>query len=493
MKPHLEVSFALRCFQRLGNYHFFRNEKKYFIYDMLNNILLTTNNIEEQIMLKSVLKKFSNGEKITDAEKKKFNLLLSNFSDTKNVFHTREFLNKEKMFTTKITLMIAQTCNLKCTYCYGKEGRFGTEGEYMSKEVAEQSIRYLVKRIESLELKESKGLKESEAAKYFQITFFGGEPLLNFNLMKHVIEFAEQTFPDKVFSYTFTTNGTLFTQKIIDFVKSKKITIMLSLDGTQEIHDANRLFLNNRGSFEKVMKNIFLLKKNEINFAVRATLSTKFYKHYEDIVQFFTEIGAEQIFISKLIDYNMNSTDFDINVDDLKQELKYVLKYNNRIKNEILQGNNPFYIPFISLLERIHVATDSMISCGSLKGSTAVSWNGDLYPCHRFVRIEGFKFGNVYDGIDDTAMQDIVDKFDNATTECNDCWARFICERGCMRDIAKNNGCFVSYDKQYCDLVRKNIEWALETYYEIMKFQPDFFKQYSNKEIGIYNFNHKNC
>lgn len=465
----------------IGNYHFFVSKKKLFIYDTLHNLLFSAKKVEDYAMLKEILKRYSQGKDITQIEKDKYSLVLKNYTNENTIFNTETFINKENLFSTKLTLMISQSCNLKCSYCYGKEGRFGTNGEYMSNEIAEQSIRHLVERIESLKL------PKSENPKYFLITFFGGEPLLNFELMKHVIEFVEREYPNKVFSYTFTTNGTLFTEEIINYLRTKNVSILISLDGQKEIHDFNRVFSNGKGTFDKVMSNINLLKKNNMQFSVRATLSNKFFKYYESIANYFIELGAQQIFIGRLTNYDIDSNDFDINIEELKQDVKYATKYNNKIKDKILQGDYPDFIPFITILKRIHDATDTLISCGFMKGSTAVSYNGDLYPCHRFVGIDGFKFGNVYSGLEETPIQNIVKKIDKVTVKCNNCWAKFICQRGCMRDIAKNHGNFIPYDKRYCNLQRKKIEWALEVYYDIIKQQPEFIKQNSEKEIEIHN------
>jgi uncharacterized protein len=133
--------------------------------------------------------------------------------------------------------MISQTCNLRCSYCYGDKGKFGSEGACMTKEVAEKAIRFLVEKSKIIN------------SQYFLITFFGGEPLLNFELIKFVIEFNKTEYPDKEFTYTFTTNGTLFTHEIIDYIKSNNVSILISIDGDKKIHDSSRVFEDGKGSF----------------------------------------------------------------------------------------------------------------------------------------------------------------------------------------------------------------------------------------------------
>jgi uncharacterized protein len=235
------------------------------------------------------------------------------------------------------------------------------------------------------------------------------------------------------------------------------------------------------------MKNINLLKEKGMPFAVRATLPSNFISKYEYVIDFLNKLGAYQIYISRLNNYNPDSFEFDINTNELKADSVYIYEYHNKIEKEILCGNNPEYIPFIKLLERIHDADDSLIACGFMKGSTAVSYTGDLYPCHRFVGINGFKFGDVYNGLDYDATNTIFTRLNVATKKCKKCWARFICKRGCIRDIAKNHGTFITFDKEYCRLMKSNIERALITYYKIVKNRPDFVKLFSQKEIEVFN------
>jgi uncharacterized protein len=459
--------------ENIGNYHFFKRNQKFFIYDFLNNQIFVSKE-EDYLKMKAVLSDFSENKPLSHLVHKKYKTILDNFKIDNSIFNSNEYINESTISSTKMTLMIAQSCNLKCSYCYGSEGRFGTNGEFMTKETAEQAIRYLVKRA-------------PENANYFFITFFGGEPLLNYELMKHIMEFAKNNFPEKEFAYTFTTNATLFTQEIIDYLKKNDISILISLDGSEKIHNTNRIFRNGKGSFARVMKSIELLKKNNMPFSIRATLSHEFFKYYEAIIEFFTAIGAFKIYIARLQNYNIDSLDFDIDIEKLKKDGYYVDIYAEKTKYRILNGENPKVVPFTNALMRIHEASSTLISCGAMNGSTAVACNGDLYPCHRFVGIKGFNFGNVYTGMDNDTLQTITNNMDKATVKCNSCWCKYICQRGCMRNIAKNNSAFVSYDDEYCQLERDSIENALETYYSIIKYRPDFISELSEKEIEIYN------
>ena len=461
--------------ENIGNYHLFKRNGTYFVYDFVHNLFLVSKKEEDFKKLKQVLRDFSARKNLSDDVRQKYQLILDNYQEDFDIYDTGKHLNKDNAVSNKITLMISQSCNLRCKYCYGSDGKYGTDGEFMSKETAEQSIRYLVQRA-------------PQEAKHFFVTFLGGEPLLNFELMKHTIEYAKTNYPDKEFAYTFTTNATLFTQEIIDYLKSVNISIMISLDGMDFIHDANRVFGNGKGSFDCVMKNIDLLKKNNVPFHIRSTLADEYSEYYEDITKFFESIGASQIHISHLDKYDIDSDEFDIDMDKLKSEKPDVTAYHEKIKSKILEtGVLPSNAPFVIVLQRIHMASRTMISCGVANGCTAVAYNGDFYPCHRFVGINGFTFGNVYKGINDNDLNNIAASLDKATIKCNSCWCKYICQRGCIRGIAKNNGSFIGYSDDYCQLQEEYIERHLEMYYEIQKKRPELLKQISEKEIEVYN------
>ena len=461
--------------KNIGNYHLFKRNGAYFVYDFVHNLFLVSKKEEDFKKLERVLIDFSEKRNLSDDVRQKYQLILDNYQENFDIYDTKKHLNKDNAVSGRITLMISQACNLRCKYCYGSDGKFGTTGEFMSKATAEQSIRYLVQ-------------KAAKVTNYFFVTFLGGEPLLNFDLMKHTIEYAKANYPDKEFTYTFTTNATLFTQEIIDYLKGVNISIMISLDGMDFIHNANRVFANGKGSFDCVMKNIDLLKKNNVPFYVRSTLADEYSAYYEDITNFFKDIGASQIYISHLDKYNIDSDEFDIDVDKLKSDKSYVTAYYEKIKLKILEtGILPSAVPFFAVLKKIHEASRSMISCGVANGCTAVAYNGDFYPCHRFVGINGFAFGNVYEGINDNELNNIATSLDKATIKCNSCWCKYICQRGCIRNIAKNNGSFISYSDDFCKLQEEYIERNLETYYEIQKKRPELLKQISEKEIEVYN------
>ncbi len=459
----------------VGNYHFFYKDDNYFIYDVDNNILYSPNNKKDFREAFEVLQKVEKG--VTGIQNEaKYSALIDCFNTNFRTFNSSEYLNIENTVSSKITLMISQDCNLKCKYCYGDEGRFGSNKEMMTKGTAKKVIDYFV------------GRGETYGLKHFFITFLGGEPLMNFPLLRFVVEYVKEEYPHVDFAYTITTNLTILTVEIADYFRNNNISVLVSLDGKKRVHDKNRIYKNGKGSFDDVIRKIELLKQRGVPFSVRATLSHEDFTSYEENIEFFQQIKAQQIYVSRLINYDVNTDKFDINVDELEKDVATVEAFHDKTHLDILKGKNPAYVPYVKMFQKLHEANDSLISCGIMKGSTAVSFDGRFYPCHRFVGIKGFEFGNIERGIDAKVIKNISDELDLKTKKCNKCWARYMCKRGCVRDIAKNNGRFIEYDQKFCELTKKSIEKALLAYFSIITNRPNYMNNLSLREgVPVYN------
>lgn len=385
-----------------------------------------------------------------------------------NNFNTYKFLKKSHP-SNKITLMLSQDCNLACKYCYGDSGRYGSSGSIMSEKTAKEAIDFLIRN--------NGGVDNS-----FNITFFGGEPLLSRKLIFSIFEYCDSISIAKsiTFKYSITTNGTLLSATLIKEFKKRNVTILLSIDGPEEIHNKNRKYRNGKGTYNKIIKNINLLKKYNKSFSIRATVENENFLQVLKNIDFFIQLGAAQVHISNLSNYCDNCSDFPINIDEISRLNEEFFEITNNIKKDFIQGKNPYYIPFLTALNKIHSTNKSLISCGFMKGTTAVSTSGDLFPCHRFVGLEGFDFGNIFSGIDTEKQRLICKSLDRATIACQKCFAKYICARSCVRDIAKINGQFVTYPEEYCNLLRKNIVEYLLIYKEAKTLNPDLFNQYDS-------------
>jgi uncharacterized protein len=165
----------------------------------------------------------------------------------------------------------------------------------------------------------------------------------------------------------------------------------------------------------------------------------------------------------------------DINEVEIEwQNIKHISK---SIEVNIINGEYPKHIPFLKMMENIHNASKDINGCGFMKGTTAVSCDGKLYPCHRFVGMSNFYFGNVFSGIDYEKFKLICDNLDKATVRCKKCFAKYICKRSCVRDIAKSGGIFINYDDKYCDIMRDTIRNTILLYKNIHKRNFEFINQ----------------
>ena len=446
-------------------------------YDIENNNLFKIPNekLFNILLLKLQKKNVLNSEDLTkDFEFQQMHqeveFLLSTIPvKRKSIFNTHRYL-KYLGNSAAITLMLTQNCNLKCKYCYGGEsGRFNSKGVRMSFRVAKAAIDFL--------------LKGSQETENLQICFFGGEPLLNFKLIKKIFEYCDsiEKIHKKKFTYTMTTNATLLDEEKIKVLDSHKVSIMVSLDGEKDINDSNRVFVNGQGTYNSVIKSINLLKKHNYSFVIRATQQTGSFDEFLKTIRFFKELGASKCYISELCVYDDDSSEFTINLEEIKEMQPPMIKYMRDIEKQIIDHKSQFYVPFLTVLQKIHLANNSMISCGIFRGTTSVSTSGDLYPCHRFVGMPGYVFGNVFKGVDEKQHKEICNNLDKATKACKKCFVRYICARSCVRDIAKNGTRFVSYSEAYCKLMRQLMEEYFVIYTNLKTYRPDIFEKMSGK------------
>lgn len=372
-------------------------------------------------------------------------------------FRTYDYFKLDRTNSSKITLMLTQDCNLACKYCYGGDsGKYNSSGEIMSKEIAFRAIDYL--------------FKKSPNENFYYITFFGGEPLLNFTVLRQTVEYCEELFGkyEKKVGYAVTTNATLLKDEYIDFLKEKEFGITISMDGTKEIHDKYRVFPNQKGSYDIIVKNIEKLVKKNIRFTIRATLAAEFFDKYDEVYSHLISLGANSVFISRVSVYsNINNNKLSyIERDSDNNDLS--TSFNKKTINSDKLNSIKKEIEIEKIISSIRYASRKRIFCGFMKGCIAVSCNGDFYPCQRYVGLDGFEFGNLNNGIDKKRMQNILDELDKNTRKCEKCFARNICQRNCIRDISVEGGTFYSFSDEFCEQTRTDIENSIIKYYNYL-------------------------
>jgi uncharacterized protein len=363
--------------------------------------------------------------------------------------------------TKALCLNIAHTCNLECGYCFANQGSYqeantnkiSTSDILMNFDTAKRCIDFVIAR--------------SLKRKNIEIDFFGGEPLLNFDLITKVIDYAKQQEKifDKHFMFTLTTNGLLLDKEKIRYINENIYNVVLSLDGRKEIHDRIRVKKDGTGSYEIVVKNFQELikerkeSKYKDNYYVRGTF-TNFNKDFVNDFIHMHELGFEKISLEPVVielssEYAMSEEDCDIICDEYDKLAKLLI--NNYKRNE-----RPTFFHFTIDLDKGPCFMKRIVGCGSGLEYLAITPNGDVFPCHQFVGIDEFKMGNINSNDININTENIFTQCNISTKKmCDSCWAKFYCSGGCHANAYRfNKNIFEPYELQ-CKLQRKRIECAI--------------------------------
>jgi uncharacterized protein len=349
-----------------------------------------------------------------------------------------------------ISLNVAQNCNMRCKYCYGAQGTYLNPG-YMNYKTAVKSINWLVQHSEKNEL---------------SIVFFGGEPLLNFELIQKLCRYIAQAkhLQTKTFIYSITTNGTLLTPQINRFLNTHHFTVTISFDGGKKAQNYYRPMHNGCGSYQRVRKNVkrFLASRNG-NATGRATL-TSGNADWQYISQHFARLGFRRYDYAVVTDLQSNlfalsNRDYHRLCADLERQAEELIKTDHRTDPI---GNVRIWSTMMALKSNLNM----MAGCGAGRGTLAVSHEGELFPCHRFVGNTDFSFGKL-----SAPKYDIWNRFalmrNESSATCRSCWARILCGSGCLHDNLNHSGKLFEPDPRYCDELKRRIEMAIYAYDQI--------------------------
>ncbi|MCI5993568.1 MAG: thioether cross-link-forming SCIFF peptide maturase [Clostridiales bacterium] len=348
-----------------------------------------------------------------------------------------------------LCLHVAHTCNLNCAYCFASQGKYHGERAVMPFAVGKQALDFLV--------------ANSGKRRNLEVDFFGGEPLMNFDVVKQLVAYARSIEKEhnKNFRFTLTTNGVLIDQDVIDFANREMSNVVLSLDGRKQIHDRFRVDYAGNGSWERVVPKFQQLvqARGGKNYYMRGTFTHANPDFVNDIRQMldlgFTELSMEPVVCAPGDPSELTQDDLDV-VMEQYEELAQLMLERDR------EGR-----PFTFYHYMIDLAGGPCIykrisGCGSGTEYMAVTPWGDLYPCHQFVGEEAFKLGNIYDGVTNT---DMVEQFAGcnvyARPQCRDCWARLYCSGGCSANAYHATGSVKGVYENGCKLFRKRMECAI--------------------------------
>ena len=356
---------------------------------------------------------------------------------------------KRQTVVKALCLHMAHDCNLACRYCFAGEGEYHGRKALMSLEVGKKALDFLV--------------ANSGNRVNLEVDFFGGEPLLNWQAVKDLVEYGRSLEEPnhKKFRFTLTTNGVLLTDEIMEFVNREMANIVLSIDGRQEVHDRMRPFRNGGGSYELIVPKLLKAAKSrgQMRYYVRGTFTRHNLDFSRDVLH-LADLGFRQISVEPVV--AQPGDDYAIREEDLQQLREEYDKLAAEMIRRRREGRGFQFFHFMIDLEGGPCVAKRLSGCGSGTEYLAVTPWGDLYPCHQFVGDESFLMGNVDQGI---VREDIREKFKccnvYAKEKCRKCFARFYCSGGCAANAYHFHGNINDAYDVGCELERKRVECAI--------------------------------
>ena len=348
-----------------------------------------------------------------------------------------------------LCLHIAHTCNLNCSYCFASQGKYHGERALMSYEVGKRALDFLV---------ENSGTRRN-----LEVDFFGGEPLMNFDVVKQLVAYARsiEKEKNKNFRFTLTTNGVLVDDDVIEFSNKEMSNVVLSLDGRKEVHDRYRVDYAGNGSWEKIVPKFqkFVNARGGKNYYMRGTFTHANPDFLEDIKTMldlgFSELSMEPVVAASDDPVALTQEDKPVVMKQYEDLAKLMLERDKEGK--------PFtFYHYMIDLKGGPCIYKRISGCGSGTEYMAVTPWGDLYPCHQFVGDEKFKLGDIWSGVNNKKIQDEFASCNvYAREECRDCWARLYCSGGCAANAYHATGSVKGVYKYGCDLFKKRMECAI--------------------------------
>lgn len=428
-------------------YHLFNYQGQPYIINIED--MLAGSIDEESAMTLAMFKAESSAMLDCHVEENLKNLQLLSRSEGSNTLR-KEKQQQRSYPIVNMSLFLTQTCNLRCVYCFGDGGEYGTGGS-LDETTAFQSVDWLI--------------EQSEKMKHIHIGFFGGEPFLKFPLMKAIVKYSKEkaTIAEKKVHFHVTSNATMFEDEVISFIKEEAFTVMVSIDGPKEIHDAQRPYANGKGSYDSLIPKIKKLLKDMPDVTGHAVLVGN--TDPEIVKDALQAIGFKSIHITpasqNLFDNNHGkaniSRDNQSLLQEREREAKIWLKHiQSKDADALKQLMNKSVLrqAIISLLHN----SKKVHACGAGVGMVAVSVTGDVYLCHRFVGQDEYKIGNVFNKSLSLGEYQKSPTIYNA--KCSACFARYYCAGGCKHDNAGACGSVAIPAEDMCRLKCLELELA---------------------------------
>lgn len=356
---------------------------------------------------------------------------------------------KREHHTKALCLNIAHDCNIRCGYCFASTGDYHGGRKLMPFSVASGAIDFL--------------LETSGSRKRLEVDFFGGEPLMNFDVVRETVLYAREREKEygKRIGFTMTTNGTLLTKEIEEFINENMDNIVLSIDGRKQVNDRMRKFTDGTGTYDGIMPKLksFVASRGDKSYYIRGTFTANNLDFTNDVLhladQGFREISIEPVVAEKEKGYSLKEEHLPVIYREYEKLAEKYIEYAE-------SGKGFRYYHFLMDLDGGPCVYKRVSSCGSGVEYFAVTPEGELYPCHQFVGRQEYLMGDIWKGV---VKQELREEFSQNTVyhkdKCRECWARFYCSGGCQANAASfNNDLKKPYDLE-CSLQKKRIESAI--------------------------------
>ncbi|MBE6865068.1 MAG: thioether cross-link-forming SCIFF peptide maturase [Ruminococcus flavefaciens] len=345
-------------------------------------------------------------------------------------------------------LNIAHDCQLRCKYCFASTGDFGKGRKLMSFETGKHAIDFL--------------LEKSGDRQNLELDFFGGEPLMNFNVVKQVVEYARSREKEygKHFRFTITTNGLLLDDDKIDFINREMSNVVLSIDGRKETNDKFRVLPNGQGCYDMILPKYkkLVAGRGDKEYYVRGTFTNKNLDFSNDVFALY-DAGFDQISVEPVVG---DSDEYALTEKDLPAVFKEYEVLARKIIDNEKNGKKFNFFHFMLDLDQGPCAIKRLRGCGCGNDYVAITPDGDIFPCHQFVGIDEYKMGNIDEGTFNYEMKaDFAKAHVYSKPECRKCWAKFYCSGGCNANNYQYMGDIRTAHKLSCQLEKKRLECAI--------------------------------
>ncbi len=359
-----------------------------------------------------------------------------------------DYKNNSKVIKA-MCLHVAHTCNLNCSYCFASQGKYQGDRALMSFETGKRAFDFLI---------ENSGTRRN-----LEVDFFGGEPLMNFEVVKQLVEYARSVEKEhnKNFRFTLTTNGVLLDDDVIDYLNKEMSNVVLSLDGRKAVHDHFRVDYLGNGSYDKILpkfKNL-VQKRGGKDYYMRGTFTHNNVDFTNDIFH-MADLGFKELSMEPVV--CPPDDPYALTKDDLPKLFEqYEILAKEMVRRRKAGDGFTFYHYMLDLTNGPCIYK-RITGCGSGTEYMAVTPWGDLYPCHQFVGDEKYKLGDIWNGVTNITVQD---KFRHCNAysrkECKDCWAKLYCSGGCAANSYHATGDIMGVYEYGCELFKKRIECAV--------------------------------